>query len=67
MEPPTEEEIAKNVALAKLKKENAAKIEAQRLADGGSLPAPPIRGAQSFPTYQEFHTGDPEDHPNKRK
>ncbi|KAJ0182344.1 hypothetical protein K1T71_001713 [Dendrolimus kikuchii] len=66
MEPPTEEEIAKNVALAKLKKENAAKIEAQRLADGGSLPSRPERGAQSFPTYSEYTTGDPEDYPHRK-
>ncbi|CAK1602316.1 unnamed protein product [Parnassius mnemosyne] len=58
-EPPTEEEIAKNLAIAQMKKENAAKIETQRLADGGSLPAPPKRGPQSFPTYPDFHGGDP--------
>ncbi|XP_059051204.1 NADH dehydrogenase [ubiquinone] 1 alpha subcomplex assembly factor 2 [Achroia grisella] len=62
-DPPTQEEIANNLAIAKLKKENAAKIEAKRLAEGGSLPTTPIKGAESFPTYSEYHTGDPENHP----
>ncbi|XP_041975425.1 NADH dehydrogenase [ubiquinone] 1 alpha subcomplex assembly factor 2 [Aricia agestis] len=60
VEPPTEEEIAKNVAIAEMKKLNAEKIEAQRLADGGSLPSPIEKGQQSFPTYKEFYGGDPE-------
>ncbi|CAH2102220.1 unnamed protein product [Euphydryas editha] len=58
-EPPTEEEIAKNLAIAEMKKVNAAKIEEQRLIDGGSLPAPVEKGHESFPTYSEYHPGDP--------
>ncbi|XP_013197079.1 NADH dehydrogenase [ubiquinone] 1 alpha subcomplex assembly factor 2 [Amyelois transitella] len=65
-EPPTEEEIAKNIAVAKLKKINAAKIEEKRLTEGGSLPAPPLRGAESFPKYEEYHTGHPDDHPKHK-
>ncbi|KAL0850923.1 hypothetical protein ABMA28_006831 [Loxostege sticticalis] len=65
-EPPTEEEIAKNVAIADLKKINAAKIEEKRLTDGGSLPTPVERGAQSFPTYSEYHTGDPSVNPKNK-
>ncbi|XP_046978276.1 NADH dehydrogenase [ubiquinone] 1 alpha subcomplex assembly factor 2 [Vanessa cardui] len=59
MEPPTEEEIAKNLAIAEMKKVNAAKIEKQRLLDGGSLPEPVEKGHESFPTYSEFTPGDP--------
>lgn len=58
-EPPTEEEVAKNLAIAEMKKVNAAKIEEQRLIDGGSLPAPAEKGHESFPTYSEYHPGDP--------
>ncbi|CAH2050747.1 unnamed protein product, partial [Iphiclides podalirius] len=58
-EPPTEDEVAQNLALAKMKQENAAQLEAKRLADGGSLPTPPERGPQSFPKYSEYHSGDP--------
>lgn len=66
-EPPSEEEIAKNVAIAQIKKENAAKIEMKRLAEGGSLPAVPERGPQSYPTYDEYSTGDSEGvHSNKK-
>lgn len=57
VEPPTEEEVAANVAMAQLKKVNAAKIETKRLADGGSLPSVPVKGAQSFPVYSEYHHG----------
>ncbi|CAB3241051.1 unnamed protein product [Arctia plantaginis] len=65
-EPPSEEEIATNLAIAKLKKENAAKLEAKRLAEGGSLPVVPDRGHESFPTYQDLPSGDPENkQPNK--
>lgn len=59
-EPPSEEEIATNLAIAQLKKENAAKIEAKRLAEGGSLPVVPERGPETFPTYQNLPFGDPE-------
>ncbi|KOB66148.1 Mimitin, mitochondrial [Operophtera brumata] len=41
-----------------LKKVNAGKIEAKRLADGGSLPTLPEKGAQSFPAYSEYHSGE---------
>ncbi|XP_049883586.1 NADH dehydrogenase [ubiquinone] 1 alpha subcomplex assembly factor 2 [Pectinophora gossypiella] len=57
---PTEEEIAQNMAMAKMKKENAAKLEAKRLAEGGDLPVAPERGHLSFPKYEEYHAGDPE-------
>lgn len=60
VEPPTEEEIAKNVAIAQLKKVNAAKIESKRLSEGGSLPSVPEKGHSSFPTYTDFHTGEME-------
>ncbi|XP_053621274.1 NADH dehydrogenase [ubiquinone] 1 alpha subcomplex assembly factor 2 [Plodia interpunctella] len=65
-EPPTEEEIAKNLAVAKLKKINAAKIEEKRLAEGGSLPVPPERGPETYPTYPEYHTGHPDNHPKNK-
>ncbi|CAH0405216.1 unnamed protein product [Chilo suppressalis] len=65
-EPPTAEEIAKNVAIAEQKKINAAKIEEKRLAEGGALPTPVERGAQSFPTYPEYHTGDPSINPKNK-
>ncbi|CAD0194995.1 unnamed protein product [Chrysodeixis includens] len=64
-EPPTEEEIAKNVAIAQMKKLNAAKIEEKRLAEGGSLPSIPERGHNSFPTYPEYTPGDPENKGNR--
>ncbi|XP_063357991.1 uncharacterized protein LOC134647568 [Cydia amplana] len=64
VEAPTEEEIANNLAVAKLKQENAAAIEARRLAEGGSLPTMPARGAETFPKYAEFHTGHPDNHPD---
>ncbi|XP_068626776.1 NADH dehydrogenase [ubiquinone] 1 alpha subcomplex assembly factor 2 isoform X2 [Battus philenor] len=57
-EPPTEEEIANNLAIAELKKENADGLEAKRLAEGGSLPTTPERGPQSFPKYPEYYGGD---------
>ncbi|XP_045769759.1 NADH dehydrogenase [ubiquinone] 1 alpha subcomplex assembly factor 2 isoform X1 [Maniola jurtina] len=60
VEPPTQEEIEKNLAIAELKKINAAKLEQQRLAEGGSLPAAVERGPQSFPKYPDYHGGDPE-------
>ncbi|KAL4716911.1 hypothetical protein ACJJTC_012722 [Scirpophaga incertulas] len=65
VDPPSEEEIAKNLAVANLKKINAARIEEERLKDGGLLPTPIERGAQSFPTYSEYHTGDPTTNPKK--
>ncbi|XP_014356537.2 uncharacterized protein LOC106709282 [Papilio machaon] len=65
-DPPTEEEIEHNLAIAKLKQENAAKIEAKRLLDGGSLPTTPERGAQTFPTYTEYYGGDPENEHRKK-
>lgn len=57
MQPPTEEEIAKNVAIAQMKKINAAKIETKRLVEGGSLPTVPVKGAESYPAYSEYHSG----------
>ncbi|XP_026759082.1 NADH dehydrogenase [ubiquinone] 1 alpha subcomplex assembly factor 2 [Galleria mellonella] len=65
-DPPSKEEIEKNLAIAQLKKINAAKIETKRLAEGGSLPTTPIKGPESFPTYSEYHTGDPENHPRHK-
>nr|XP_021193558.2 NADH dehydrogenase [ubiquinone] 1 alpha subcomplex assembly factor 2 [Helicoverpa armigera] len=59
LEPPTEEEILKNLAIAQMKKENAAKIEVKRLAEGGSLPSIPEKGHNSYPTYPDFQPGDP--------
>ncbi|KAI8438831.1 hypothetical protein MSG28_011187 [Choristoneura fumiferana] len=66
VDPPTEDEIARNLAMAQLKKENAMKIEAKRLAEGGSLPTMPQRGAETFPKYSDYHTGHPDDHPEKK-
>lgn len=60
MVPPTEEEISKNLALAETKKLNADKIEEKRLRLGGSLPSVPGKGKQSFPTYPDLPSGDPE-------
>lgn len=60
IEPPSEEEIAKNVAIAEMKKINAAKLEAKRLTEGGALPTPAEKGHESFPTYSEYHGGDPD-------
>uniref|UniRef100_A0A2A4K456 NADH dehydrogenase [ubiquinone] 1 alpha subcomplex assembly factor 2 n=1 Tax=Heliothis virescens TaxID=7102 RepID=A0A2A4K456_HELVI len=65
LEPPTEEEIMKNLAIAQMKKENAAKIETKRLAEGGSLPSIPEKGHHSFPVYPEFQPGDPNHKINK--
>lgn len=59
-DPPTEEEIAKNLAIAQMKKINAAKIEAKRLAEGGSLPTVPEKGHHSFPVYPDYHPGEPQ-------
>ncbi|XP_075975549.1 NADH dehydrogenase [ubiquinone] 1 alpha subcomplex assembly factor 2 [Anticarsia gemmatalis] len=64
--PPTEEEIEKNLAIAKMKKINAAKIEEQRLAEGGSLPTLPERGHESFPVYPGMSPGDPDNKPGKQ-
>lgn len=58
--PPTEEEISKNLAIAKTKEINAAKIEEKRLQHGGSVPAVPAKGKQSFPSYPDLPSGDPE-------
>lgn len=41
----------------KMKRENAAKLEEKRLAEGGSLPARPETGPRSFPTYDEYQSG----------
>lgn len=57
---PTEEEIAKNLAVAKTKEINAAKIEEKRLQHGGSIPAVPEKGRESFPKYPDLPSGDPE-------
>lgn len=43
-----------------MKKVNAAKLEAERLLEQGSLPSQVERGPQPFPKYPEFHGGDPE-------
>lgn len=64
--PPTTEEIEKNIAIAKMKQENAAQIEIKRLAEGGSVPAIPERGAQSFPKYEDLPSGDPDNIPGRR-
>ncbi|CAK1540230.1 unnamed protein product [Leptosia nina] len=65
-EPPTEEEITKNLAIAEMKKINAEKLEQARLAEGGALPTPVERGPQSYPKYKDYHVGDVEDkHRNK--
>lgn len=40
-----------------MKKINAAKLEAKRLAEGGALPTMPEK---SFPVYPDFQPGDPE-------
>ncbi|VVC95180.1 unnamed protein product [Leptidea sinapis] len=61
-EPPTEEEISKNLAIAQMKKENAAKLEAKRLEESPlDLPVPIERGPQPFPKYKDFPAGDIED------
>lgn len=65
-EPPTAEEIERNLAIAKLKKINAAKIEAKRLEDGGSLPTVPDRGHETYPTYPDIPIGDPENKYNSK-
>lgn len=49
-----------------MKKINAANIETKRLSEGGSLPSQLERGAQSFPSYSEYHTGHPDINPNKK-
>ncbi|GBP90598.1 hypothetical protein EVAR_86438_1 [Eumeta japonica] len=56
-EPPTKEEIEYNLAIIKLKQENAAKIEAKRIAEGGSLPTQQEKGIETFPVYAEFKSG----------
>ncbi|XP_011561510.1 NADH dehydrogenase [ubiquinone] 1 alpha subcomplex assembly factor 2 [Plutella xylostella] len=56
--PPTEEEVARNVALMQMKQANAAQIETKRLAEGGSLPSRPDKGADSFPSYPDLQPGE---------
>lgn len=43
-----------------MKKLNADKIEEKRLRLGGSVPSVPSKGKQSFPTYPDMPSGDPE-------
>lgn len=53
--PPLEEEVLANFELAKLKKLNAAELEAQRkpkLPEGGLKKE--VRGVESFPKYDEY-------------
>ncbi|CAG9581681.1 unnamed protein product [Danaus chrysippus] len=54
-EPPTEEEIAKNLAIAEMKKVNAAKLEAERLLEQGSLPSQVERGPQPYPNFLQHN------------
>ena len=63
-DPPTEAEIAQNLAIAQMKKINAAKLETKRLSEGGAVPAIPERGAQSFPVYPDIYPGDPKNFPS---
>ncbi|XP_066253755.1 NADH dehydrogenase [ubiquinone] 1 alpha subcomplex assembly factor 2 [Euwallacea similis] len=47
--PPTDEEIARNLAIMEMKKKNAIEVDAK-----GSLPAPMEKGFESFPLRSEF-------------
>ncbi|XP_015432495.1 PREDICTED: mimitin, mitochondrial [Dufourea novaeangliae] len=55
-EPPTIEEIETNYQIAKLKKENAAKIAAKFANSKSETPQllNAKKGQQSFPTYEEY-------------
>ncbi|XP_050308721.1 NADH dehydrogenase [ubiquinone] 1 alpha subcomplex assembly factor 2 [Anthonomus grandis grandis] len=47
--PPTEEEVAKNLAIMNMKKINAKEVDAK-----GNLPAPVQSGMESFPLRPEY-------------
>lgn len=53
-EPPEEAEILKNVAIMKMKKENALKLEAKYGKEGGSSLKRVTKGPESFPKYDEY-------------
>jgi len=54
-EPPTEEELLKNLAISDMKKRNALKVEAKADADRGyKIEHQDAKGMSSFPQYDEF-------------
>ncbi|GJQ68865.1 hypothetical protein Trydic_g6064 [Trypoxylus dichotomus] len=48
-EPPTEEEVMKNYALMQIKKQRAIEVDKK-----GGLPAPLVKGMETFPKRPEF-------------
>jgi len=64
--PPTEEELLSNQAVAEMKKKNAAELEGQRAKPGGGDTPQLGDGIQGFPSYPEYHVGDPND-PNLKR
>ncbi|XP_063699110.1 NADH dehydrogenase [ubiquinone] 1 alpha subcomplex assembly factor 2 [Culicoides brevitarsis] len=62
-EPPTEEEVMRNLAIAQLKKKNAAILEAKADAERGyKIENIDEKGISSFPKYDEY-----EQMPGKKK
>lgn len=54
-EPPTEEEVARNLAIAALKKKNAALLEGKAdIQRGHKIEIQDEKGIGSFPKYDEF-------------
>lgn len=47
--PPTEEELARNLAIMQLKKKNAIEVDAK-----AGLPTPMQKGMESFPDRPEY-------------
>jgi len=64
--PPTEEELMSNQAIAEMKKKNAAELEGQRAKPGDGGDTPKLDKGQEFPSYPEYHVGDPND-PNRNR
>lgn len=54
-DPPTDEELKHNLAIMKMKKINAAELDA-KYSDGKEKPTSITTGASNFPKYDEYET-----------
>lgn len=55
IEPPTPEELSKNLAIMQMKKVNAAKLD-EHYSDGKVKEAQKVTGGGTFPTYDEYES-----------
>lgn len=57
-DPPTEEEVQKNLAIIKMKQKNAAILEAKYAKERGEVAqVSDVKGKDSFPKYDEYSHG----------